>query len=62
MSKVLKDISRTFNDYLLIPSLTDKNCIPNNVNLSTPLVKYKKGNLPKYSLNIPITSAIMQFI
>lgn len=42
MAKILKDISRTFNEFLLIPNLTDERCIPSNVSLKTPLVKFKK--------------------
>ena len=37
MSTILKDISRTFNEFLLLPNLTDERCIPSNVSL-----KYKK--------------------
>ncbi len=62
MSEVLKDVSRTFNEFLLLPNLTDERCIPNNVSLKTPLVKFKKGEEPKYSLNIPMVSAIMQSV
>ena len=39
MSKVLEDISRTFNEFLLLPNLTDERCIPSKVSLKTPLVK-----------------------
>ena len=38
MAKVLPDISRTFSEYLLLPNLTTKDCIPEKVNLATPLV------------------------
>ena len=62
MAKVLKDVSRTFNEYLLLPNLTDERCIPTNVSLKTPLVKFKKGEEPKYSENIPFVSAIMQAV
>ncbi|HOV27017.1 MAG TPA: IMP dehydrogenase [Pseudobacteroides sp.] len=54
--------SRTFNEYLLIPNLTRKDCIPENVNLRTPLTKFKKGENPSLHLNIPIVSAIMQAV
>ena len=43
MAIYLDDVSRTFGEYLLIPGLTTKQCIPTNVSLKTPLVKYKKG-------------------
>ena len=62
MSKILNDVSRTFNEYLLIPNLTDERCIPTNVSLKTPMVKFKKGNNPKFNLNIPFVSAIMQAV
>ena len=54
--------SRTFSEYLLIPGYTDRNCIPTNVDLSTPLVKFKKGEKSAITLNIPLTSAIMQSV
>ena len=62
MAKILENISRTFNEFLLLPNLTDERCIPNNVSLKTPLVKYKKGEESKLSLNIPFVSAIMQSV
>lgn len=62
MAKIYEEPSRTFSEYLLIPGYTDEKCIPANVNLSTPLVKYKKGSKPEYSLNIPLVSAIMQSV
>lgn len=62
MAKIYEEPSRTFSEYLLIPGYTDEKCIPANVNLSTPLVKYKKGGKPEYSLNIPLVSAIMQSV
>ena len=54
--------SRTFSEYLLIPGYTSEHCIPANVSLKTPLVRFKKGEQPKISLNIPMTSAIMQSV
>jgi len=45
--------SRTFSEYLLVPGYTDENCIPAAVSLKTPLVKFKKGEEPALSLNIP---------
>ena len=62
MAKILPDISRTFNEFLLLPNLTTEQCIPTNVSLKTPLVKFKKGEEPKYSANIPMVSAIMQSV
>ena len=62
MAKILEDISRTFNEFLLLPNLTDERCIPNNVSLRTPLVKFRKGEEAKYYANIPMVSAIMQSV
>lgn len=62
MSIVLPDISRTFSEFLLLPNLTTKDCIPENVTLKTPLVKFKKGTEAKISLNVPMASAIMQSV
>ena len=62
MAKILEDISRTFNEFLLLPNLTDERCIPSNVSLRTPLVKYKKGEDAKYYANVPMVSAIMQSV
>lgn len=54
--------SHTFSEYLLIPGYTGPNHIPSNVTLKTPLVKYKKGETPSLSMNIPLVSAIMQAV
>lgn len=54
--------SRTFSEYLLIPGYTGPDCIPDNVSLKAPLVKFKKGKEPALSLNIPLVSAIMQSV
>lgn len=62
MARYFNDVSRTFNEYLLIPGLTSKACFPQNVSLKTPLVKYQKGQTPELELNIPFVSAIMQSV
>ena len=62
MAKIVDGISRTFNEFLLLPNLTTEKCIPNNVTLKTPLVKFKKGEESAISLNIPMVSAIMQSV
>lgn len=62
MAIYLDVVSRTFGEYLLIPGLTTKQCIPTNVSLKTPLVKYKKGEKSAIELNIPFVSAIMQSV
>ncbi len=54
--------SRTFNEYLLVPGYSSSECIPEKVSLKTPLVKFKKGEAPAITLNIPMVSAIMQAV
>ena len=55
--------SHTFSEYLLIPGYTSEDCIPDRVSLKTPLVKYRKGvEEPAISLNVPLTSAVMQSV
>ena len=63
MATYINEPSHTFSEYLLIPGYSDENCIPANVSLKTPLVKYRKGEEEcPISLNIPLTSAIMQSV
>ena len=63
MATYFSEPSHTFSEYLLIPGYTDERCIPANVSLRTPLVKYRKGEEEcPISLNIPMTSAIMQSV
>ena len=63
MAFIYSEPSRTFSEYLLIPGYTSEKCIPDRVSLKTPLVKYRKGEEEcPISLNIPMTSAIMQSV
>lgn len=62
MAKVLKNVSHTFGEYLLIPGLTTEMCTPEHIDLRAPLTKYRKGDEPKLQLNIPLVSAIMQSV
>ena len=62
MAQIINDISRTFNEYLLIPGLTTKDCNPDKASLKTPLVKFRKGNTSDITLNVPFVSAIMQSV
>jgi IMP dehydrogenase len=62
MARYFNHVSRTFNEYLLIPGLTTKECYPENISLKTPLVKFSKGSAPDLELNIPFVSAIMQSV
>lgn len=62
MAQIINDISRTFNEYLLLPGLTMKDCTPDNINLKTPFVKYSKIDHSDIVLNMPFVSAIMQSV
>ena len=62
MAFYYKEPSHTFGEYLLVPGYSSTDCIPANVSLSTPLVKFKRGEESKITLNIPMTSAIMQSV
>ena len=54
--------SHTFSEYLLVPGYSSSECIPNNVSLKTPLTRFKRGEKPAITLNIPMVSAIMQSV
>ncbi|MBR3310550.1 MAG: IMP dehydrogenase [Solobacterium sp.] len=62
MAKYYTEPSHTFSEYLLVPGLTTKDNIPSKVSLKTPLVKYRKGEEPQLTLNIPMVSAVMQSV
>jgi IMP dehydrogenase len=62
MAKYFEEVSRTFSEFLLVPGHTRAQHQPDNVNLKTPLVKFKKGQKPSLVMNIPLTSAIMQAV
>ena len=62
MAIFINEPSHTFSEYLLIPGYSSTKCIPANVNLKTPLIKYKKGEVCPITLNIPLVSAIMQSV
>ena len=62
MATYYQDVSHTFSEYLLVPGYSSADCIPANVSLKTPLTKFRKGEEPAISMNIPLTSAIMQAV
>ena len=62
MAFYFEEPSHTFNEYLLVPGYSSAECRAENVSLKTPLVKFKKGEEPALSLNIPLVSAIMQAV
>ena len=63
MATYFSEPSHTFSEYLLVPGYTDEKCIPANVTLKTPLVKYRRGSEEcPLTMNIPLVSAIMQSV
>lgn len=62
MAYYFEEPSRTFGEYLLVPGYSSAECIPANVSLKTPIVKFKKGEESPLSINIPLVSAIMQSV
>ena len=62
MAYYFSEPSHTFSEYLLVPGYSSSQCQPQNVSLKTPLVRFKKGEEPAISLNIPMVSAIMQAV
>ena len=62
MAIICSELSHTFGEYLIIPGYSSKECVAENVSLKTPAVKFKKGETPAVTLNIPLVSAIMQSV
>ena len=62
MAFIYDEPAHTFSEYLLVPGYSSKECVPANVDLQTPLVKFKKGEQPAITLNIPMVSATMQSV
>ena len=62
MAYYFSEPSHTFNEYLLVPGYSSAECMPANVSLRTPIVKYKKGEESALYANIPMVSAIMQAV
>ena len=63
MAMIFEQESRTFSEYLLVPNLTGRDCVPDRVDLSTSIVRYRKGHEEsRLHLNVPVVSAIMQAV
>ena len=62
MAYYFSEPSHTFNEYLLVPGYSSAECMPANVSLRTPIVKFKKGEESALYANIPMVSAIMQAV
>jgi len=62
MAYFYEEPSHTFSEYLLIPGYSSAECIPANVTLRTPVVRFKKGEKSAIEMNIPLVSAVMQAV
>ena len=62
MAMYYNEPSHTFNEYLLVPGYSSAECVPANVSLKTPVVRYRRGEEPSLTMNIPLVSAIMQSV
>jgi IMP dehydrogenase len=62
MATIISDISRTFDEYLILPGLSTKQHVPQSIDLAVPITKYVRGEMPRASLNIPIVSSAMQSV
>ena len=62
MAYYYSEPSHTFSEYLLVPTYSSENSVPSNVSLRTPLCKFRRGEEPPVSINIPLISACMQSV
>ncbi len=64
MAHFFEEPSHTFDEYLLVPGYTSAECVPDNVSLRTPVVRYRKkdGEQCPLMMNIPMVSAVMQSV
>ncbi|WP_437302659.1 IMP dehydrogenase [Sorangium sp. So ce388] len=70
MAFIYDEPSRTFGEYLLVPNLTTKDCVPANVDLTAPVVRFKADpsatppdpRQAPLTINVPVTSALMQSV
>ncbi len=54
--------SHTFNEYLLVPGYSGHEHVPSAVSLKTPIARFRKGEEPSLSINVPMVSAVMQAV
>ncbi len=60
--RIVDETSRALSEYLLVPNLTTAESSPENIDLTTPLVKHPVGEESAIRIAVPLTSAIMQAI
>lgn len=57
--KILDEVSRTLNEFLLVPNLTTADCTSDAIDLSVSLVRHRVGEQSAVRVATPLTSAIM---
>ncbi|GAA2400662.1 IMP dehydrogenase [Mycolicibacterium llatzerense] len=62
MAQIVDGISRTFNEFLLLPNKTSAEYQAVGVQLVAPMARHAVGELPRLQLQVPFTSAIMQAV
>lgn len=62
MAYFFSEPSHTFSEYLLVPGYSSSQCVPANVSLKTPVVRFKKGEECPLTMNVPMVSAVMQAV
>ena len=62
MAYFFSEPSHTFSEYLLVPGYSSAECVPANVTLKTPVVKFKRGEECPLTMNVPMVSAVMQAV
>ena len=62
MALIVPEVSRTFNEFLLLPNRTTAESTPERVDLSTGLVRHRASQSSPIRLSVPYTSAIMQAV
>ena len=62
MAQIVEGLSRTFNEFLLLPNKTQADCRVDDVGLTAPLARHRVGARPRLQLQVPFTSAIMQAV
>jgi IMP dehydrogenase len=60
--RIVDGVSRSLNEYLLIPGLTAEDCTTGNVDLSTSLARHPPGGRGVLRIALPVVSAIMEAV
>lgn len=62
MATYLDEMSRTFNEFLLLPNHTPRDCLPSTVSLDTCLTRHRVGESAAITLRAPLLSAVMEAV